>query len=777
MNVTKPNEQLIADLFDAQPESVIWFKPVWSTKGGEQVIDFEAFYCNVTKDKVIGARILNTDLLDSSSQQMIFEQCLQVWQTGEPLEHTYYNTHLKKYFNVLRSKVMDGILSVTRDRTAQVLIEKERERQNDLLNSILDASINAIFALDTVRDEHGKIVDFTFSRVNSTITKIVGKPADEIENTSFLQLYPTAQHIGLFELNCRVVETGQSLRREVYYKGDGLDNWFDVSMVKLGDNGLVVTFNDITGQKKDKQSIEEAAHLLQDVVNTVQNGIALLAPVYNEQNELVDFRCKLMNRVAEAMGKHYVYKTPETLISQVYPAYKEDGSFELFKKAIDTNSAQRLETHFNANGLEAWLDTMCTRLGNDLLVTFTDITPVKMLQFQLESTIEELKSSNENLEEYQQAIELTAQQLHTIINTSQAGIHTLVPVVDNKGAIIDFRFGIVNQTVAQYIGKNVEDLVGDLASNGFLGYKINGLFDIYVDTYNKNSTHRFDFNYNVDGHNVFFDILCTKLGDEVLVTFTDFSSYKKLQLDLEGKMEELKRSNASLEEFAYVASHDLQEPLRKINYFADRLKSHAPLDEVSLQMHERMEKAIRRMRTLIEDLLAYSQAGLKTKNKEEVGLAGIVEDVIADLEAVIQEKNAVISVAELPVITGDKLQLRQLFQNLISNALKYSKKEEVPNIEISAQQVSGQQSGFPVASDAKNCTYYLVEVKDNGIGFEQGDAERIFNIFQRLHGNKEYSGTGVGLSIARKVVENHQGFIDAVSQLGLGTTFRVLLPA
>jgi signal transduction histidine kinase len=146
------------------------------------------------------------------------------------------------------------------------------------------------------------------------------------------------------------------------------------------------------------------------------------------------------------------------------------------------------------------------------------------------------------------------------------------------------------------------------------------------------------------------------------------------------------------------------------------------------------------------------------------------------LEAVIQEKNAEITFSDLPVIIGDRLQLRQLFQNLISNALKYSKKDSVPQIKIKASQVSGQESGLQIPSDAKLRPFHRIEVADNGIGFEQGDAERIFNIFQRLHGNKEYSGTGVGLSIARKVVENHQGFIDAISQTGVGTTFRILLP-
>ncbi len=782
---TKPSEQLIAELFDAQPEAVVWTKPVWSSDAEPpQVTDFEIGYCNQSavgllkapKEKIIGARMLHGNLLDADANQLLFGQMSRVLQTGEHLEHTYYNQHLDKYFSVLRSKVMEGVLSVTRDRTEQVLIEIERQRQNNLLNSILDASLNAVFALEAVCDSAGTITDFTFTRVNPTFARMLGRPAAEIEGSSFLALYPTAPQIGLFDLNCQVIETGASLRREVYYNGDGMDAWFDVSMVKLGEKGLVVTFNDITEQKRDKQAIEDAARQLQNIIDSIQSSVSIFSPVLDEKGEVIDFCCRLMNRTAETFFKKGSGKTPDTPLSQFYPEYKADGTFDRFRHTFETGEPQRLETHFSCNGTAAWYDALYTRLGNDLLVTLNDITPIKMLQLELEATIEELRSSNESLAEYQQAIELTAQQLHAIINTSQSGIHTLVPMIDGKGMITDFRFGLVNPAVAQYVGRRAEDLVGELVSISFPDYKRSGLFDTYVDIYHHHTTKRFDFHCNNEGEDIYLDILCTRLGNEVLVTFADFTSFKKLQLTLEEKVEALKRSNASLEEFAYAASHDLQEPLRKINYFADRLKSRTPLDPEALGMHERMEKAVQRMRTLIEDLLAYSQAGSKTGELQVVALNETVGEVITDLETAIQEKNAVIHQEDLPVVNGDKLQLRQLFQNLISNALKYSKKEVAPLVEVRSRQIQGAQSGLSLPAEHMNRLYHLIEVSDNGIGFDQADAERIFNIFQRLHGNKEYSGTGVGLSIARKVVENHQGFIGAQSQAGAGATFSVLLP-
>jgi hypothetical protein len=235
---------------------------------------------------------------------------------------------------------------------------------------------------------------------------------------------------------------------------------------------------------------------------------------------------------------------------------------------------------------------------------------------------------------------------------------------------------------------------------------------------------------------------------------------------------------ANLEEFSYAASHDLQEPLRKIHFFAERLKGHlaARLNEEELRMFERMEAATQRMRTLIDDLLAYARTSRHAESFEEVDLGIVLDEVIKDMEATIVEKEAQIHIADLPRVSGSKAQLRQLFQNLISNSLKYSNPDTPPQISVSCEKVKGQKYPSPTSADTPGGNYYKIEVKDNGIGFRQEDAERIFNVFQRLHGRSEYSGTGVGLAIVRKVVDNHHGAIYANGEVDKGATFTVLLP-
>jgi len=183
------------------------------------------------------------------------------------------------------------------------------------------------------------------------------------------------------------------------------------------------------------------------------------------------------------------------------------------------------------------------------------------------------------------------------------------------------------------------------------------------------------------------------------------------------------------------------------------------------------------MGLLIDDLLTYSQFSRGIANPETVDLDKKVQLVLEDLELSIQEKGASISVDPLPTIQGQRRQLQQLFQNLLSNALKYSKQDVPPVISIRYRTIKGKEAPVSLTEAEKELPFHLIEVKDNGIGFEQKEAERIFQMFQRLHGKTEYEGTGIGLAIVQKVVENHRGYIWATSAPGAGATFTVLLPA
>ena len=240
--------------------------------------------------------------------------------------------------------------------------------------------------------------------------------------------------------------------------------------------------------------------------------------------------------------------------------------------------------------------------------------------------------------------------------------------------------------------------------------------------------------------------------------------YRQQSIELSAANIELKKTNQELESFAYVASHDLQEPLRKIQAFGDLLKTQqaAYLTESGKDLLDRMQTSTGRMQALIRDLLTYSQVNNARQPFEPVSLSDIINDVINDLDDIIQEKQAQVVADPLPDITGSRFQLQQLFQNLLSNALKFQPAGNRPVIRITAV---SSESGL------------TIQVIDNGIGFDSRFKDQIFKMFQRLNATNQFKGTGIGLAICKRVVENHGGTITVDSILDQGTTFTIFLPS
>ena len=238
--------------------------------------------------------------------------------------------------------------------------------------------------------------------------------------------------------------------------------------------------------------------------------------------------------------------------------------------------------------------------------------------------------------------------------------------------------------------------------------------------------------------------------------------------------QELARSNSELQEFAYIASHDLQEPLRKIQAFGDRLQAQysEKLGDRGQDYLARMQYAAARMQALIHDLLSLSQVTTKAQPFAMVDLNQVTQEVLLDLELAIEQTGGRVEVGQLPTIEADPLQIRQLIQNLISNALKFHSAEVTPVIKVSSQMLEVEQGVI----EKLVVTLCQITIEDNGIGFDEKYLDRIFNVFQRLHNRSEYEGTGMGLAICRKVAERHGGSITALSTPGQGATFIVTLP-
>ena len=263
----------------------------------------------------------------------------------------------------------------------------------------------------------------------------------------------------------------------------------------------------------------------------------------------------------------------------------------------------------------------------------------------------------------------------------------------------------------------------------------------------------------------------------IVITVRDVTERVEADKVLRAYTVQLEQSNRELQDFAFVASHDLQEPLRKVRAFGDRLQSKysAVLDERGQDYVTRMQDAAARMQSLLQDLLTFSRVTTRARPFEWVDLDQINRAAVADLENTIKQTKGVVEIDHLPSIEADPSQMQQLMQNLISNGLKFHREGLSPLVKVTGQCIKNDDQMLPGSS--VDDTLCQLTVEDNGIGFDEKYLDRIFQVFQRLHGRGEYDGTGIGLAVCRKIVERHNGVITAQSTLGQGAKFIITLPA
>jgi PAS domain S-box-containing protein len=416
--------------------------------------------------------------------------------------------------------------------------------------------------------------------------------------------------------------------------------------------------------------------------------------------------------------------------------------------------------------------------SNDEVGILTDAFNHMLTEIQSQSR--EIRALNASLEEKVELRTRELQSANSVLTQQNEFIQTIIDSSVDVIAVFnrDLEYVIVNQRSddvypikrKELIGKKITDLFpavrgGVMEQN--LRRALNGEF-IHDDAYKSVASDRQFEN--------FFIPLKDKDGntDRVLVIAHDITKIMQANEQLKLLNAELEKSNRDLEQFAYVASHDLQEPLRKIQIFSELSEKNIQYPDILRRYLQKINSSGARMSELIKAVLNYSRLSRLNKEFAPIDLNATVANIKTDLELVIEEKKATIIVGQLPVIMGNALQMHQLFLNLVTNALKFSNKP--PQITIAATLVTGGQAAANDELKADS-SYLELSVADNGIGFDQQYAEQIFAIFQRLHAGSEYAGTGIGLAICKKIVEHHDGIIAARSEPGKGSTFYIYLPA
>lgn len=764
LQATQPAETLATaignHLLATNHLAVALLDPIFNDSG--QLIDFRLAAMHdgsVTADgpnnPLIGK--LLSDWNPESKSKGLFDRYVSVMASGQSFRAEQYYPGINMAFDVAASRYGQQLL-LTFSRTTETYRARQQvQQQAALLEAIMHSTQDYIAVYQSVRNEEGALTDFKGLLFSEVFARISNLPINTFLNVSLNELPTTTP--ALFSQYATLVETGDPFRAERSWVGpDSGTHWFDISASKLLD-GFVTIGRDITAHKQSLQQVETQSQLLETILNNSDSFIYLAESVRDADGQIVDFRIARSNQAGQQnMIRTVGYDGTGSTVLTLYPFSRESGLFSRYCEVVDTGLPMTTDFEYHYGHIREWMKISAQKMGDGLVVTYVDVSAARQ--------------AAEKAERY-------AQQLKGVLDASPNGIILLEALRDNQHEITDFQYILANQMASKINGVPLEELIGNTLLTLFPSSKTSGSFPQNVHALTTGNPIRKQLKLLCDRMEGWYDFTSNRINENnLVVSFTDITDVKVLEERQRNLVDELTRSNANLQEFAYAASHDLQEPLRKIMSFGAMLKkSYAPLlGEEGADLITRMESASARMSALITDLLAYSRLTTQPKTLRPQALSQVIDNVLADLDNLIREREATVEVDNLFSVPGDSTQLTQVFQNLLTNALKFTKPGVQPAIRISSRLINRLElpAGFEPVSRQEN--YGLVRVMDNGIGFDPVHRERIFGTFQRLHGRGAYPGTGIGLAIAKKAVENHAGFIEADSQPGEGAVFTVYLP-